>query len=259
MRILVVEDEELKRVTLVEDLLTVGHEAVPASDGESALELLAGDVFDVVVTDIRMPGIDGMELLNRIKENANDPPEVIIMTAYGSIPIAVEAMRTGAFDFITKPFQNDSLFPLLDRIESKKKSASELASILAQRDMGKLEDKIVGGSSAISNVRKMVELCAQTDSTILLTGETGTGKDLVAKAIHKLSHRNSSPFIKVNCAVFSKLLIQSELYGHEKWAFTGAENLKMGKFELAQHGTVYLDDVDDIPLDEQIKVCEKKD
>ncbi len=254
MKILVVEDEEIKRVSLVDDLSAKGYEAVPAATAEAALEELARDSFNVVVTDLRMPGIDGLELLKRIKAGVRPCPEVILMTAYGSIPLAVEAMRIGAFDFITKPFRNETIFPLLVRVEQKTGTASTAAAEKSGPDLAKARNQIIGDSPSLRRVKKMVELCARTDATILLSGETGTGKDLVAATIHELSHRASCPFIKVSCAVFPQQLIESELYGHEKGSFTGADKLKKGRFDMAKGGTLYLDDVDDIPLEQQIKL-----
>ncbi|MHC4144248.1 MAG: sigma-54-dependent transcriptional regulator, partial [Planctomycetota bacterium] len=254
MKILVVDDEEIKRVSLVDDLSSGGHEAVASAGGTEALKLLAKDYFDVVVTDLRMPGVDGMDLLKSIKRGSAGGPEVIIMTAYGSIPMAVEAMKIGAFDFITKPFRNETIFPLLERIQDQKKAAAESMPIPGKPSPSELESIIVGDSSVMCEVRRMAQLCARTEATVLLTGETGTGKDLVADTIHKLSHRYSSPFVKVNCAVFSQRLIESELYGHEKGAFTGADQRKKGKFDMAQGGTLFLDDVDDIPPEQQIKL-----
>ncbi len=253
MRILVVDDERIKRVSLADDLAEEGHRAIAAASGEEAMALLTGDVFDVVVTDLRMPGIDGMALLKRISRDVRPRPEVIMMTAYGSIPLAVEAMKHGAFDFVTKPFRNSILLPLLKRVQLMRPRASA-----PQRRTGvdpdHLADTLVGASAAMREVRWMVDLCARTDATVLLTGETGTGKDLVAGTIHQLSSRRSGPFVKVNCAVFGESLVGSELYGHEKGAFTGADEARPGKFGAAQGGTLYLDDVDDIPHDQQIKL-----
>jgi DNA-binding NtrC family response regulator len=253
MRILVVDDEEIKRVSLVDDLVAARHDAISAANGQEALTLLDSKKFDVVLTDLRMPGIDGMDLLRRIKDSDGPHPVVILMTAYGSIPIAVEAMKMGAFDFVTKPFRNQAILPILSRVEDT------LSSILQDRtaeDDGHnmTEQRIVGTTAAMQVVRRMILLCARTDATVLLTGETGVGKDLVAGTIHDLSSRRSSPFVKVNCALFPQHLIESELYGHEKGAFTGADQLKKGKVDIAQGGTLYLDDVDDIPSGLQIKL-----
>ena len=253
MRILVVDDEEIKRVSLVDDLAAAEHDAIPAASGEEALALLDRERFDVVLTDLRMPGIDGMDLLRRIKENDGPHPEVILMTAYGSIPIAVEAMKMGAFDFVTKPFRNQAILPILSRVEDTLNAT--LRGGTAEDDSRNMtEQRLVGATAGMQAVRRMILLCARTDATVLLTGETGVGKDLVAGTIHDLSSRRSRPFVKVNCAVFPQHLIESELYGYEKGSFTGADQLKTGKVDIAQGGTLYLDDVDDIPPELQIKL-----
>ncbi|MBN1764379.1 MAG: sigma-54-dependent Fis family transcriptional regulator [Sedimentisphaerales bacterium] len=254
MRILVVDDEEIKRVSLVDDLRDRGYTAVPIANAQEALKCLEKERFDVVVTDLRMPGIDGMELLNRIKRNPENKTEVILMTAYGSIPLAVEAMKLGAFDFITKPFRNEKIFPLLERIRKSVRLMSADSSRLVRGTQTPLEDIMVGSSKAMGEVRRMVELCARSDATVLLIGETGTGKDLAAHTIHTRSGRSSSSFVKVNCSTLPAHLIESGLFGHEKGAFTGADEQKKGKFDMAQGGTIYLDDVDDIPWDQQIKL-----
>ena len=254
MRILVVDDEEIKRVSLVDDLTAAGHDAVAVGTGEEALRQLPGDPgFDVVLTDLRMPGIDGMELLRRVMTSADPRPDVILMTAYGNIPLAVEAMKIGAIDFITKPFRNDAILPLLRRIETRR-NAPEAAGARGGSGPAGSEGTIVGGSPAMRDVREMVEICGRTDATVLLTGETGTGKDLVAATIHERSPRRKGPFVKVNCALFPQALVEGELYGHEKGAFTGADSRRMGKLDLAQGGSLFLDDVDDIPLAQQIKL-----
>jgi len=253
MRILVVDDEEIKRVSLVDDLAAAEHDAIPATNGQEALALLDREQFDVVLTDLRMPGIDGMALLRRIKNNDGPHPVVILMTAYGSIPIAVEAMKMGAFDFVTKPFRNQALLPILSRVQDTL-SATLQGGTTEDDGRHMTEQHIVGTTAAMQAVRRMILLCARTDATVLLTGETGVGKDLVADTIHNLSSRRSGPFVKVNCAVFPQHLIESELYGHEKGSFTGADQLKKGKVDIAQGGTLYLDDVDDIPPGLQIKL-----
>lgn len=250
MRILVVEDEKIKRITLADDLAGQGHEVVSAADGAEALERLAESTFDVVVTDLKMPRIDGLELLKRIKQGPQADVEVIMMTAYGSIPVAVEAVKQGAFDFLTKPFRNEDLFPLLTRIERKRSAAAP-----GDRPTAAGADaRVIGRSQAIGRVRRMVEICAKTDANVLLFGETGVGKDLLAQTIHRASHRAAFPFVKVGCTLFPPQLIESELYGHEKGSFTGAEQQRKGRFDLAEGGTLYLDDVDDIPLEQQSKL-----
>ena len=258
MRILVVDDEKIKRVTLADDLATQGHEVITAGDGEEALRLLAGGRFDVVVTDLKMPKCDGIELLKQIKQGPLAKMEVIMMTAYGSIPVAVEAVKLGAFDFLTKPFRNEDLFPLLARIERSRQSAAQRAQPPSQppvqppdADIGRV---IVGRSAAMDQVRRMVEICARTDANVLLCGETGVGKDLISMIIHRNSHRREFSYVKVGCTLLPPQLIESELYGHEKGSFTGADQQREGRFALAEGGTLYLDDVDDIPLAQQPKL-----
>jgi DNA-binding NtrC family response regulator len=253
MRILIVDDEKIKRITLADDLAAQGHEVVTAADGEEAWTQLQTAQFDVVVTDLKMPRLDGIELLKRIKQGPQAALAVVMMTAYGSIPVAVEAMRLGAYDFVTKPFRNEDLFPLLARLDR----AARPGHVPATPDQSAppvLEQTVVGRSPGIVRVRQMIEICARTDANVLLLGETGCGKDLISRAIHGLSHRGSFPYVKVGCTLFPENLIESELYGHEKGSFTGAEQRRKGRFELAENGTLYLDDVDDIPLEQQSKL-----
>jgi DNA-binding NtrC family response regulator len=252
MKILVVDDEKIKRITLADDLATQGHDVVTAADGDEALEKLAAAPFDVVVTDLKMPRLDGIELLKRIKEGPLAAMEVIMMTAYGSIPVAVEAVKLGAFDFLTKPFRNEDLFPLLARIQRQRQAAGPRPPhAFSAAD---IDATIVGRSTAMDRVKRMVEISAKTDANVLLYGETGVGKDLLAATIHRNSHRRAFPYVKVGCTLFPPQLIESELYGHEKGSFTGADQQRKGRFDLAEGGTLYLDDVDDIPLDQQPKL-----
>ncbi len=255
MRILIVDDEKIKRITLADDLATQGHQVVSAADGEEAWEKLTAGRFDVVVTDLKMPKVDGIEVLKRIKQDpANSSVEVIMMTAYGSIPVAVEAIKLGAFDFVTKPFRNEDLFPLIARIERQRQSTAADAPAATGYSVADVEATILGRSSGIERVRRMIEISAKTDANVLLYGETGVGKDLIATTIHRNSHRRRFPYVKVGCTLFPPQLIESELYGHEKGSFTGAEQQRKGRFDLAEDGTLYLDDVDDIPLEQQSKL-----
>ncbi len=253
MKILIVDDEKIKRVTLAEDLRAQGYEVVAAADGREAWEQLQNGPFDVVVTDLKMPNLDGIELLKRIKQGPLSAMEVVMMTAYGSIPVAVEAMRLGAFDFVTKPFRNEDVFPLLARIERLKRSAAAGCPPAAE-PAAELDQAVVSQSAVMGRVKHMIQICARTDANVLLCGETGAGKDLVAGLIHRLSHRQPFPYVKVGCALFPPQLIESELYGHEKGSFTGADQRRRGRFDLAEGGTLYLDDVDDIPLAQQAKL-----
>jgi len=254
MRILIVDDEKIKRITLADDLSARGHEVVTAADGEEAWTQLQTAQFDVVVSDLKMPRLDGIDLLKRIKQGRMAEMAVIMMTAYGSIPVAVEAMRLGAFDFVTKPFRNEDLFPLLARLDRGSRPQGEAAASTAEMGPLDLEQMVVGRSPGMARVRQMIEVCARTEANVLLLGETGCGKDLISRAIHGLSHRGSFPYVKVGCTLFPENLIESELYGHEKGSFTGAEQRRRGRFELAENGTLYLDDVDDIPLEQQSKL-----
>lgn len=254
MNILVVDDEKIKRITLADDLATQGHDVVVAADGEEALEKLAAGRFDVVVTDLKMPKLDGIELLKRIKQGPMADIQVIMMTAYGSIPVAVEAVKLGAFDFLTKPFRNEDVFPLLARIERQLAATSAEPRTPEPFPASDVETLIVGQSAAMDRVKRMVEICCKTDANVLLCGETGVGKDLLATTIHRSSHRHDFPYVKVGCTLFPPQLIESELYGHEKGSFTGADQLRKGRFDLAEGGTLYLDDVDDIPMEQQPKL-----
>jgi len=256
MRILVVDDEKIKRVTLADDLVGEGHEVVTAADGQQAADLLDREVFDLVISDLKMPRLDGVELLKRLKANPDtEEIAVILMTAYGSIPVAVEAMKLGAFDFVTKPFRNEDIFPLISRLEAQRREAGIETTRAAESPPGdELDRDVIGSSEAMKRVKRMIKISARTDANVLLCGETGTGKDLIASVIHRHSHRRHAPFVKTGCTLFPATLIESELYGHEEGSFTGADQVRKGRFELAEGGTIYLDDVDDIPLEHQAKL-----
>jgi DNA-binding NtrC family response regulator len=252
MRILVVDDEEMKKLSLGRDLQVWGHNVTLCANGLQAWECLQHSLFDAVIADLKMPGLDGLELLKKIKSGVNAGCDVVMITAYGSIPVAVEAMKQGAFDFITKPFPNEQILPILQRIEQLHAEQSQKGHLTAEEAMMEIESVLVGVSASMCRIHELVEICSRSNSNVLLCGETGTGKDLVASVIHKRSSRHAAPFVKVCCATFPSELIASELYGHERGAFTGADRTRTGRFDLAMGGTIYLDDVDDIPLDEQV-------
>lgn len=253
MKILVVEDEDILRISIGDDLKEEGFEVSLSKSPILALDLLEKEEFEVALVDYKMPEMNGIELLKKIKERQPDCT-VIIMTAFGTIQTAVEAMRLGAYDYITKPFSNEELILTIKRIEevqSLKKENIELKEQLKERYSF---HKLIGKSKSMQQVYDLSSIVANSDSTVLITGETGTGKEMVADAIHYTGLRQDNPYIKVSCALFSKDILESELFGHEKGAFTGAISDKKGRFELADRGTIFLDDVDDIPLELQVKL-----
>ncbi|HUU26696.1 MAG TPA: sigma-54 dependent transcriptional regulator [archaeon] len=254
MKVLLVEDDKAKRVTLSVDLSQAGYDVSAVGNAREALDLLEQELVDVVIADLRLPGMDGMELLRTIKEGESQTAEVIIITAYGDVPLAVEAMRSGALDFVSKPFDNREIIPLLENIEKKKVSIKPAQRIKPVKIFPEIEQAIIGQSPQIRRLRQLVTTYAESDTNVLLSGETGTGKDLIASVIHKYGKRHAFPFVKLSCAGFSEDSIESELFGHERGAFTGAVQRKKSRFELAEQGTLYLDDVEVIPPKVQVKL-----
>ncbi len=253
-KILVADDEQNLRRVLVALLRRDGHEVVQAQNGQEAIERLA-DV-DVVITDLRMPQVDGMEVLRTASKNHPHVP-VIMITAYGSVGQAVEAIKAGAFDYIEKPFEQDSIRSIVSKAIGQA-HANRSAPRAALYPPGDPEAKgrfgLVGTSEQMHGIFKIIEQVADTPSTVLITGESGTGKELVAKALHEQSSRKGEPFIKINCAAIPKTLMESELFGYEKGAFTGATSSKPGRFELADSGTLFLDEIGEIPVEMQVKL-----
>ena len=250
--ILLIEDEKLMRVTIEDALRTAGYEVVSFETGTEALSSLKSSPADVVVTDVRLPDIDGINILKEITR-MNDA-QVIVMTAFGTIKDAVKAMRLGAFDYITKPFSLDEFLLLIERALAVKKLRDE--NIRLKKDLSRCYgfSNIIGGSAEMKKVFSLLERVSGSDSTILILGESGTGKELIATTIHYQSKRKDKPLIKVNCAAMPEGLIESELFGHEKGAFTGAIKRKPGRFELADKGTIFLDEIADLPLSTQSKI-----
>ncbi len=254
MRVAVVDDEEIKRVSLVDDLRDAGLSVVDFAAGQPALDYLKNNHVDVVVTDLKMPGISGLEVLAKLRELAPET-DAVIMTAYGTVETAVRAMRSGAYDYISKPFSSDELIVLLERLAEERRLRKDNAALrLAARGEGVGSSAFVAASPAMIRLVDEIRKVAQSDAHILLVGETGAGKDEVTKTIHTLSPRRDRPFIKITCATYTHQLLESELFGHERGAYTGADKAQPGRFELANEGTVYLDDVDDIPLDAQTRL-----
>jgi DNA-binding NtrC family response regulator len=253
-KILVADDEQNLRRVLVALLRREGHEVVQAASGLEAIEKIA-DV-DVVITDLRMPGADGMEVL-RTASRLHPHTPVIMITAYGSVGQAVEAIKAGAFDYIEKPFEQEAIRLIVDKAigqSTANKLAPQPTLYPPNSETTTGRFGIVGTSVEMQGIFAVIEKVADTPSTVLITGESGTGKELVAKALHEHSSRKSEPFIKINCAAIPKTLMESELFGYEKGAFTGATSSKPGRFELADQGTLFLDEIGEIPVEMQVKL-----
>lgn len=250
--VLIIEDDKLMRITLEDSLRANDYEVLSSENAEGGLSLLRERSFDLIVTDVRLPDKNGIELL-RVIPSISDAP-VIVMTAFGTIKDAVEAMRLGAFDYITKPFSLEEFIILVQRAIDFKKLRQE--NLRLKQDVTRCYglSSIIGEGNAIRNLLTMIERIASSDSTVLITGESGTGKELVATTIHYQSPRRDKPLVKVNCAALPEGLIESELFGHEKGAFTGALKKKPGRFELASGGTIFLDEVGDLPPSAQAKL-----
>lgn len=252
-KILVIDDEKLKRVTLKTQLEDEGYEVKIGENAFVGLEHLRLSTFDVVITDLRMPSMDGLTFLKEIKKLSPET-DVMLMTAYGTIENAVEAMKEGAYDYITKPFPYDELSIKLNRLMEHKKGKVQIEALQKKIQSQYRYQNLIGRSKAIRTVFEKADAVADSDTTILIQGETGTGKELLGNALHYNSHRKMGPFIKLSCAILNREILESELFGHEKGAFTGALRRKRGRFELADKGTIFLDDVDDIPFELQVKL-----
>jgi DNA-binding NtrC family response regulator len=253
-KILVADDEQNLRRVLTALLRREGHDVLQAANGVEAIEHI-GQV-DVVITDLRMPGADGMEVLRTASKQYPHVP-VIMITAYGSVGQAVEAIKAGAFDYIEKPFEQDAIRMVIEKAIGQA-AANKLApqpTLYSEPTVGeKSRYGLVGSSTEMQSIFAVIEKVADTPSTVLITGESGTGKELVAKALHEQSGRKDEPFIKINCAAIPKTLMESEMFGYEKGAFTGATSSKPGRFELADGGTLFLDEIGEIPVEMQVKL-----
>jgi len=252
-RILIADDEQAARTSLGQILTEDGYEVALASEGEEALRLIAEESPDVLLTDLRMPGMDGHELLKRVRQSYPDIV-VIIMTAHGTIRSAVQALHEGAEDYLTKPIDVEELEHLLKQAMVKRKLLSETRLLRERLDDKYNFENIVGRSGEMLDVFRLVEQVAPSQASILITGESGTGKELIAQAIHQRSPRRDMPFVKVSCAALPETLLESELFGHERGAFTGALARRAGRFEAAGAGTIFLDEVGDIPPGMQVKL-----
>ncbi|MFW6154679.1 MAG: sigma-54-dependent transcriptional regulator [Planctomycetota bacterium] len=251
-RIGVVDDNEIMRDSLVATLEAAGCDVVGFASAEAMLAA-AGERFDLLITDLKMPGMDGIALLQRLRQAGVDTP-VILMTAYGTIDTAVEAMRFGAYDYITKPFDGDKILALVDRAIAHGQLQRENEVLRAELSETFKADRLIGVSPACDEITKRIALVANSQATVLIQGESGTGKEVIARTIHASSHRRSKPMLAVNCAALSKGLLESELFGHEAGAFTGADKLRRGRFELADGGTLLLDEISEMDQALQAKL-----
>jgi DNA-binding NtrC family response regulator len=251
--ILVVEDKESMAAMLKETLEAEGYKVIPARDAAKGIKYLKNGKIDLVLTDLKLPDKNGIDVLRASKEENHLTP-VIVMTAFGSVEAAVSAMKEGAFDFITKPFDTDHLIILIKRALETQRLVTE--NILLKEEVSSRFGLpgIIGKSRNIVDVAQIVQKVAATKTTVLILGESGTGKELFARAIHNLSSRKHYPFVPINCAAIPKALLESELFGHEKGSFTGADARKLGKFQLADKGTIFLDEIGDMDLSIQAKL-----
>ena len=245
MKIMIVDDEMIVRESLLHWFEKNGHKVETASSGLEALEKLERLPFELLLVDIKMPGMDGIELLGKVKEEYPGTI-VIIMTAYGTIETAVTAMKMGAVDYLLKPFKPDQLSLVMEKVAYQYKLESEYQYLKGQLEKTTRFDNIIGQSPQMEDIFRLIREVAESDSSILILGETGTGKELVAKAIHAKSQRSRGPFIAINCGAMPDTLLESELFGHQKGAFTGAVHGRKGFLEVVSGGTLFLDEIGDI-------------
>ncbi len=251
-KILVIDDERPIRSTLKEILEYEKFEVDEAEDGQIGLGMLEKNTYDIVLCDIKMPKMDGMELLEKIQEKGFEMP-VVMISGHGNVETAVEALKIGAYDFIQKPLDLNRILVTIRNAMEKKDLVTETKVLKQKVDKGKSSD-IIGESATITAIKQMIGKVAPTDARVLITGGNGSGKELVARQLHKNSNRSKCPFIEVNCAAIPSELIESELFGHEKGAFTSAHKQRKGKFEQADGGTLFLDEIGDMSASAQAKV-----
>jgi two-component system response regulator AtoC len=260
-KILIVDDEAIVRESLRDWLNDASYQVFTAEDGHQTLEILEKERPDIVIADLVMPGMDGIELMKRAKDMLPDV-EVIIITAYGSIPTAISAIREGAYDYIEKPFCPERVELLIEKLVKHQRLIEENYSLLQKLEERYRFEDIIAKSPKMQRVIEVIKVIAKSNATILITGDSGTGKELVARAIHSQSHRRSKPFVAVSCAALPESLLESELFGHEKGAFTGAYSQKKGKFEVANRGTLFLDEIGEMSANIQVhllRVLEEKE
>jgi DNA-binding NtrC family response regulator len=253
IKILIAEDEANLRLVLQKELQRQGHQVEAAANGEAALAFLEDRAFDVLLCDMNMPRMDGMEVLRRLQGRTN-PPEIIMLTGYATVETAIEAMKLGAYDYLSKPYRITELDALVRQAAEKRRLRADNQRLRALAARKSAMPEIVFASKAMQDVLNLVERVAPSDASVLITGESGTGKELIANAIHRLSKRAENSFIDVNCAAFQESLLESELFGYEAGAFSGAKGRKLGLFELADNGTLFLDEVTEMSAALQSKL-----
>jgi DNA-binding NtrC family response regulator len=252
-RVLIVDDEPSLRRILSVLLSGYGHEVHEASGVNSALDMISTTPLDLVITDQKMTDGDGLSVVSACRDIDSALP-VVMLTAHATVELAVEALRKGAFDFLTKPFSADQVRAVVARACERTELRREVRRLKGQIRLMHAGDGLVGDSVAMQKVRDQIERVGKTAATVLITGETGTGKELAARAVHALSPRNNKPFVALNCAALPESLLESELFGHERGAFTGADRTRIGLFESADQGTLFLDEIGDMPLTVQAKI-----
>jgi len=259
-KILVVDDEAIIRESLRDWLSDAGHQVLTAENGPQALEIVEKDKPGIAVVDLVMPGMDGIELLKKAKE-VSPSIEVIIITAYASIPTAIAAIREGAYDYIEKPFSPEKVELLIKKLVEHQRLIEENISLHQKLEKRYRFENIIAKSAKMQQIIELIKVVAKSNATVLTTGESGTGKELVARAVHSQSYRKDKPFVPVSCAALPESLLESELFGHEKGAFTGAHAQRKGKFEFANRGTLFLDEIGEMSANIQVhllRVLEEK-
>ena len=260
-KLLIVDDDIVVRDSLGKWFESEGFDVTIAAGAPPALEILSHDRFDLALVDIKMPGVDGIELQAKLRQIDPDMP-VVIMTGYASVETAVRALKNGAYDYITKPFDPDELVHLVTNAISHRSATKEVVRLRENLKQIFPDTQLIGQSSSMKRVMELVEMVAPTDATVLITGESGTGKEVVARAVHAASPRRYNPLVAIHCGALTESLLESELFGHERGAFTGAQARKKGKFEVADGGTVFLDEISDISLRVQtdlLRVLQEKE
>jgi DNA-binding NtrC family response regulator len=252
-KILVVDDEKIVRESLFHWFQEEGYQVDTAGDGETALRIFDKNKFDLLLVDMKMPGMSGLELLDKVKEIDKDTI-VILITAFASVPTAIKALKDGAYDYVTKPVDPDELEHLVKKALEQKSLRVENEQLKGSIDEIIKPDNLIGESAQMKKIYELIHTVAQTDTTVMIRGESGTGKELVAKAIHINSRRKYFPIIPVNCGALAESILESELFGHEKGAFTGAQFKRKGKFEMADGGTIFLDEIGSVTSKMQVEL-----